>query len=163
MNSRGEQTFVERWRSDPANSGERVWAAIDRPGGLGLALVVANLLRPHFIEVCGHVVLAENYDEGTFEKWRQRLGGATPRVEEMVNLVNIADLFLNDSEATSSDLDALARSMRQGWSETLAEKFPGRHFTVEMTSTEDSDDGPDITAFSIIVEEEGKSNSSNGF
>jgi len=140
--------FVDRWRKNPENRDARLWSALDRPGGVGSALVVANFFHPRLIEIDGCVLLAENYDGDIFSRWREQLGTARARIEEMMNLVNIADLFINDSEATAEELDELARTVGRHWRSALSDQFPGREFTIGVTTSDVNPDGPEITFYS---------------
>jgi hypothetical protein len=103
------------------------------------------LAWPDFIEVRGCVLLASRFDEANFESWWSRYADHPYAIERVLNEVHFYDLVDDDFEDSQLPfLEHAATRLRDAWRAALAERFPGRRFTVEY-DTEPDQYGPTVS------------------
>jgi hypothetical protein len=112
-----------------------------------VAIALAELFWPRFVEVEGCVLIAERYDPANFRAWWQSLEGDIPRVEWVINHLHLWDLFpTGDDPALDRGLQSLAQIIARCWEGALRQAFPDRQFMIEVTDAAE-DYGPTV-AFS---------------
>ena len=125
---------------------ESRWEGLTRTDPM-VALAIARLVWPTFIDVEGCVVLKEHYDQGSFEEWWESTGGDRQAVEAVINHVHLWDVFHGAEDADGGELDQLADLLVGTWETALGSQFPERRFDVRR----DDHYGPGITATTQIT------------
>lgn len=150
-----KQTFKPEILSDykdyASASGKRrfgLWDYLSVRGDFELAAAFTKLFWPDFKNVEDCILLAEQYEQETFQEWKQKLNGDRKQIESVINHVHIYDLFLNtkNENLDPAIYETIATAMMKCWKCALSEAFPGKKFKIEY-ETEPEEYGPTLTFF----------------
>jgi hypothetical protein len=120
------------------------WDYAASEGGATMAIAMASLFWPTFVDVDGCVLLDRTSGSSSFQGWREKLKDDRD-VEAMLNHVHLWDLFDPDGEGVPNEtMDELANIIAKCWLAALKDQFPERTFDVAVTGEPD-DYGPTIT------------------
>lgn len=118
-----------------------------------MAVAIARLVWPDFIEVEGLVFLADQYSEEKAATLRNQ-GVDGHWLEYWINLFSV-DGFFDGISASSEDHDALSCRLATAWRKKVETEFLGRNFVVEIVNENDSEDicvalyqGPNLSTLS---------------
>lgn len=134
------------------------WLGADRAFGLkpfllenvsvAEALAVGGLIWPQFVEYRDGVFLEWAFDAGNVDTWFETVKGDPRLVESVINHVHLWDCINTQGQQEESALLDLANLMKVTWQAAARQRFPDRHFTVEV-ATEEDDYGPTVYLQSI--------------
>lgn len=92
--------------------------------------IAAGLFWPEFVSHQGGVFLADTFDEATFQRWFEALGGDIRAVEQMMNHRHVCDLVPSSSELGKDNICFFGSVLANLWQRCLETQFPERRFHV---------------------------------
>jgi hypothetical protein len=104
------------------------------PGNHWAAQDLAGLFWPRFIEVDGHVLVADHFEPDAFAEFRERRPDSRPAVEDLINHVHVLELA--GPEVRPEAVGQACRHITQAWRDVLDTTFPGRELTVDWDPQE---------------------------
>jgi hypothetical protein len=119
-----EYPDVRKWMArfqDGPDHVDYLWEHAD----LATWISASSLFWPQFVEVQGCVLWERVYEERNFADWYERLGADIPRVEGVLNRLNLWQVI--PSRETQEDdlaLMGVARCLRNCWEASLRVHFP---------------------------------------
>jgi hypothetical protein len=135
-----------------------LWTYLNMRADYDLAVAFSKLYWPDFVEVDDCVFLAEHFFPNNYAQWWKDLDGDKKRIEAMINLTAIWDLFMNSGailERSSEEVDKLyshqlyvylGEVLVVCWKQALSKAFPNRQFVMDYSDTI-QDYGPTITFY----------------
>ena len=125
---------------------------IDYEGGLPHVLAAAWLFCPETVEYRDGIFLKDRFAEPNADRWFTELAEITPRVEAMINHVELWGVFgntdLTGDDRLGEDLPQLATAIGECWQGVLSLRHPEKIVTVEVSDEDDGAYGPTITFWS---------------
>lgn len=140
---------LQAW--DLRTGGAGLVSYVGQEGSFAHALATLWLVTPDLVEVRGCVLLRERYVPRNFEHWWDRLNGDTRRIEYIINLTNVGDIF-NRGGAPEEALDEFTVRLAQLWRCVLPEKVRTRRFEVDVM-LDPEQDGPYLSFSSWKTED----------
>lgn len=141
--------FFTKWRTDWKDEDLGPADYLDFEGGLRFVLAAAWLFCPETVEYRGCVFLKERFRRSTVDDWFTELGDDRPRIEAVVNHVELWDTFpntaLTDDDRLGEELPQLVSVLGECWQGILSSRYPGLEITVEVSDEEDGSYGPTVT------------------
>jgi hypothetical protein len=104
------------------------------PGNHCAAQDLAGLFWPRFIEVDGHVLVADHFEPDTFAEFRERRPDSRPAVEDLINHVHVLELAGPDARPEA--VGQACRHIMRAWRDVLDTTFPERELTVDWDPQE---------------------------
>ncbi|MEA5509507.1 hypothetical protein VB715_07000 [Crocosphaera sp. UHCC 0190] len=127
----------QRWK---AINGEDFspWDYLFRASRAEVAIILATLFCPEFIEYDGGIFLAEAFDQAIYQQWKQQLGNDIKAIEKVMNHQHIDDLFSGSNRVGINNLCYLGQAIRQMWENHLKLVYPHLRFVVCCEHDEDT-------------------------
>jgi hypothetical protein len=133
-----------------SNVGPSTWKWLNIVSDLSTAAAFGALFWPDFVQHEGGVFLQELFDESTYRRWKEHLGGDIQAIERVMNHVHTYDLFLNPKLPRPEAPAVLYLTALLGrlWSLRATEQFgPGR-IVVEVLDEEPPGTNPVLVLLS---------------